>query len=144
MKAVLPKLIVAGLLFAGAANAATVTITGTNPTTNTDTTTIPATGEGSLTALRIEYGTCSAPGVFGTKVGEISRTPAAPGASFSHTINLNPGTSCVRAFVTNTYGNDSDASNVAVRTVDPPKPRPPVLARSRARDVSNYLRAVLG
>lgn len=121
-------IILIGLCLAGIATAATVTVTGTNPTQNTDNSTIPATGEGSLTNLRLEYGSCSAPGVFGTKVGEISRTAAAPGANFSHTINLNVGTSCVRAFVANTYGNESLPSNVAVKVVDAPTPKPPALA----------------
>lgn len=120
-------LLVLSLLVGGFAHAATATITGTNPTTNTDATPIAATGPGSLTSLRIEYGTCSAPNVFGTKVGEVSRAAGAPGASFSQVLNLQPGTTCVRAFVANTYGSESPASNVTVRVIDPPVPAPPVL-----------------
>jgi hypothetical protein len=106
----------------------TVTIGGTNPTTNTDNTAIPSTGAGSLVTLRIEYGTCSAANVFGTKAGEVSRTAGAPGAQFTHTINLNPGTTCVRAAVSNTFGTESAASNVVSKVVSPPTPRPPQLA----------------
>lgn len=116
-----------GMCIAGIASAATVTVTGVNPTTNTDGSTIPATGAGSLTNLRIEYGTCSAANVFGTKVGEVNRTAKAAGASFSETLNLDPGTSCVRAYAKNTYGVESDASNVTSKVVDPPKPGPPQL-----------------
>jgi hypothetical protein len=119
----------AGLLIVcTAAEAATVTYSGTNPTKNTDDSTIPATGAGSLTSLRIEYGTCSAPGVFGTKVDEVTRTSPAAGANFTGSLNLQPGTSCLRIFVKNTYGVESDPSNVAVRVVEPPKPMPPSLA----------------
>jgi hypothetical protein len=110
------------------AEAATVTYSGTNPTKNTDGTDIPASGAGSLTTLRLEYGTCSAPGVFGTKAGEVSRASPAAGANFTGSLNLNPGTSCLRIFVQNTYGTESDPSNVTVRVVDPPKPMPPTLA----------------
>jgi hypothetical protein len=126
-------IVLLGLCIAGIANAATVTVTGTNPVANTDNSVIPATGDGSLTTTRIEYGTCSAPNVFGTRVGEVSRTAGAPGAQFSHTLNLNPGTTCVRAFVSNTYGSESAASNVASRTVDPPTPRPPQLTTIAAQ-----------
>jgi len=109
------------------ASAATVVVTGTNPTQNTDDSAIPATGAGSLTNLRIEYGTCSAPNVFGVKAGEVSRVAGAPGSNFSQTLNLNPGTSCVRALVSNTYGVESAPSNVASRVIDPPTPKPPTL-----------------
>lgn len=126
-------LAVIGLLWAGIAGAATVTVTGTNPTNNIDTSAIPATGAGSLVTLRIEYGTCSAPNVFGTKVGEVPRTAGAPGASFSQTLNLQPGTTCVRAFVNNTFGVESDASNVTSKVVDPPKPSPPQLTTVAAQ-----------
>lgn len=118
----------AALLSLSTAEAATVTVTGTNPTTNVDTSTIPATGEGSLTNLRIEYGTCSAPGVFGVRAGDVPRIAGAPGSNFSQVLNLQPGTSCVRAFVSNTYGVESIAGNVVAKVVNPPTPNPPVLA----------------
>lgn len=121
-------LLVLGLL-AGTAIADTVTITGNYPTQNTNDSAIPATGEGSLTTGRIEYGTCLAGNAFGTKVGEVTRPVAgAPGAAFSHSLNLNPGTSCIRMMVTNTYGNESAPSNVTTRTVATPTPKPPTLA----------------
>lgn len=116
-----------GMCIAGIASAATVTVTGTNPSTNTDTSAIPATGQGSLNNLRIEYGTCGTGGAFGTKAGEVNRPPVAPGAQFSEVLNLDPGTTCVRAFVRNTYGVESDPSNVASKVVAPPKPGAPVL-----------------
>src|SRR5690349_11389263 len=101
------SLAIALMLVVTAAKAATVTITGTMPTQNTDNSTIPATGSGSLSNVRLEYGTCNGT-AFGTKVGEVSRAPTAPGAAFSYTLNLDPGTSCVRALVSNTYGKESD------------------------------------
>ena len=110
-----------GLCLANAAGAATVTVTWTPPTTNTDESAIPATGPGSLTTYRIEYGTCLAGGAFGVKAGEVTRAAPATGT----TLNLQPGTSCVRAFVANTYGNESAASNVASKIVPAPTPKPP-------------------
>lgn len=108
-------------IVAGVANAATVTVTWVPPTTNTDGSTIPATGIGSLKTYRIEYGTCSANGVFGTKAGEVTRSAPASTA----VLNLNPGTACVRVVVSNTYDIESDASNVATSVVPFPKPSAP-------------------
>jgi hypothetical protein len=103
--------------------AATVTVNWTNPTANTDSSPIPASGAGSLASARIEYGTCTATGGFGTKAGEVTRTQPATTA----TLNLQPGTTCVQVRVTNTYGIESAASNVATKVVDPPTPNPPQL-----------------
>ncbi len=111
----------------GIARAATVTYSGTNPTLNTDDTPIPATGAGSLTQLRIEYGTCVGT-AFGTKAGEVLRTSPAAGANFTGSLNLQPGTTCIRVLVQNTYGSESQPSNVVSRVVDPPIPKPPTLA----------------
>jgi hypothetical protein len=105
----------------GCAAAATVTVSWTPPVTNTDGSAIAATGAGSLTQYRIEYGTCSAPNTFGTKAGEVTRAAPATGT----TLNLQPGTTCVRVFVANTYGVESDASNVTTTVVNPPKPSAP-------------------
>lgn len=112
-----------GFCIVGIARAATVTVTWTPPTTNTDESPIPATGEGSLTNYRIEYGTCIG-AAFGTKAGEVTR----PAPATSATLNLNPGTTCVRVSVANTYGNESAPSNVASKVVAPPTPKPPQLA----------------
>ena len=123
MKSVLPKIVALGLLavLPKLAVAATVTITWTPPTANTDNTPIPASGEGSLKTYRIEYGTCTSPGVFGTKVGEVTR----PAPASTAVLNLNPGTTCVRVFVANTYDQESDASNVATSVVPFPRPKAP-------------------
>jgi hypothetical protein len=115
------------LLCAPLALATTVTIDATMPTQNVDNSLIPATGPGSLSGARVEYGTCIGT-AFGTKVGEVARTVGAPGVTVSYTLNLDPGTSCVRVFVSNTYTVESDPSNVVTRKVDPPKPKAPTLA----------------
>lgn len=117
------KLLLALVLLGGQtlSSAATVTVTWTPPTTNTDDSTIPSSGPGALKTYRIEYGTCSAPGVFASKVGEVTR--AAPASST--VLNLNPGTTCVRVFVANTYDVESDASNVATSVVPFPRPKAP-------------------
>lgn len=111
------------------ADAGTLTVTWTNPTTNTDGSAIPA-AQGqpeALQAWRIEYGTCAAGGSFGTKAGEFTRQRATGGAELTTvTQNIPPGNLCVRVFVANSAGAESDASNVAAKVVDPAKPRPPV------------------
>lgn len=124
-------LILLGVCVFGLATAATVAVSWVPPTTNTDTSAIPATGPGSLVTYRVEYGTCSAPGVFGVKAGEVPRPAPATGT----TLNLQPGTSCVRVFVNNTYGNESIPSNVASRVVDAPTPGPPTNLTASAPQV---------
>lgn len=110
------------------AKADTVTITWSNPITNTDTSSIPASGPGSLQSWRFEYGTCSAPNVFGAKVGEFPRTRAANGPALTSTTNnFDPGTTCIRGYVSNTYGVESLVSNVTSKTVTPPQPGPILL-----------------
>ncbi len=112
------------LCVVGIAKAATVNVTWTNPTQNEDNTAIPTSGAGSLSQARIEYGSCLATGGFGTKAGEVTRTMPATTA----TLNLNPGTTCVRVYVSNTYGIESLPSNVVSQVVNPPQPKPPVLS----------------
>lgn len=107
--------------------AAVLTVTWTHPSQNTDNTAIPATGPGSIASTRVEYGTC-APGstpaapVFGSKSGEVVVTGQAQTTPLP---NLGPGTYCGRAFTTNTYGEESAASNVAQKTINAPVPKPP-------------------
>lgn len=111
------------------AEAATVIVTWTNPTLNMDDTPIPAT-QGQPEALqtwRIEYGTCAAGGAFGTRVGEFTRTRTTGGPVLtSATQNLPAGNTCVRVFVSNFAGRESDASNVVARDVPAGRPRPAV------------------
>lgn len=109
------------VLFAvSAANAATVSISIAPPTQNTDNTAIPATGAGSIASYRVEYGTCVGT-AFGVRAGEITLT--AP----TGTVDVGPGTYCFRAFARNTFGQESAASNVATRVVNPPTPQPPTI-----------------
>ena len=112
------------------AAAGTLVASWDNPTTNVDGTPIPDTGPESLQTWRIEYGTCSAPGVFGTKVGEFIRTRPAGGAPLTTaTNNLPPGNTCVRVYVANAAGNESSPSNVASKVIDAATPRSPTNAR---------------
>lgn len=110
-------------LFLGVAQATDVTVTWTNPTTNTDGSSIPATGPGSLTGTRVEHGTCVG-AAFGTANGEVT---AAAGATSVVITGLAPATHCVRAFARNTYGTESAASNVFVKAISPPVPNPPTI-----------------
>jgi hypothetical protein len=104
----------------GIARADTVTVNWTPPTANTNGSAIAATGPGSLTNYRVEYGTCVG-SAFGVKAGEVTRAAPATGT----TLNLQPGTTCVRAFVSNTFGKESAASNVTSKVIDQPVPNPP-------------------
>jgi hypothetical protein len=106
----------------------TVTVNGTNSSQNTDNTNIPASGPGSLVTLTLEYGTCNTDNTFNTPVGTVPRPAVAPGANFSETLNLAPGKTCIRAYLTNTFGSVSSPSNVTTRVVAAPVPKPPTLA----------------
>lgn len=118
-------ILLAACVLCPAAFADTVTATWTNPTQNTNGTAIPASGAGALDGARLEYGTCSAPGVFGTKGGEVARPRGTGAQPSTAVVNLAPGTSCLRVLVYNTFGNSSTPSNVAVSVVSAPTPNPP-------------------
>ena len=114
--------LVLSLMFAESAIGGVV-VTWSNPTANTDGSSIPASGAGSLTSTRVEYGTCSGSS-FGTKSGEV---PVPAPATSVDLGTLAPGTWCFRAFAKNTYGNESAASNVAAKTINSPVPNPPTI-----------------
>ena len=114
---------VPGLLIAGLALAAILTVNWQNATTNTDGSAIPASGPGSLTETRIEYGTCNAAR---TAIASVLGTITVPGtATTAQSPDLGPGVYCARAQHVNTYGVASDWSNVASREILAPKPNPP-------------------
>jgi hypothetical protein len=116
------------LLNSPPADAATSIVDFVHPTTNNDNSPIVDNGtdETSLASWRVEFGTCSAPNVFGVKAGEVIRTRPVGGASLtSVTLNTQSGLKCFRVFVTNLAGRESDASNVASRTIEAPTPRSP-------------------
>jgi hypothetical protein len=113
-------------------SAATITVSWDNPTTNRDGSDIP-TVQGDPEALqtwRIEYGTCLAGNVFGTKAGEFVRTRAVGGPEITTaTNNVPPGLTCTRVFVANTAGNESFPSNVLSKTTQPSTPNSPTNVR---------------
>lgn len=119
-RARLATLVVLSLLACGIAWAAVHSSSWTKATTNTDGSAIPATGAGSITTT-VEYGTCNGQG-FGTRIADVI---AGTSSSTAPTPNLGPGTYCFRAKHTNTYGVDSDWSQVAQLIEAPPKPNPP-------------------
>lgn len=109
-----------GLLYASG-----VSVTWELPTQNVDGSAIPASGEGSIASTTLEYGPC-------TTAGAVPATPAeltVNGAGTTADLNgLIPGREyCVRAFVTNTFGQKSGYSNTVKKQVPFPVPRPPVL-----------------
>lgn len=93
-----------------------------NATKNTDNSTIPATGAGSLTRTAIDYGTCATGGAFGTKQGEIFVAAPANTATVSMVVIQQY---CFRAWHTNTFGNTSGFSNVATKNNPAPTPGNP-------------------
>lgn len=109
------------------AEAGTSTLSWVNPTKNTDGSNIvdDNVDETSLASWRIEFGTCSAGNVFGTKVGEVIRTRPVAGSLTGGVINTASGLKCFRVLVTNKSGKESLASNVASRTVESPTPNAP-------------------
>lgn len=117
------KLALLLLLAAGTVQAANVEVIWTQPTTNEDSSPIPATGPGSIASNRVEWGSCAGTG-FGTKVAEKVVTPAATSTTVP---NLGPQTWCFRVYATNTYGVESNPSGVASRIVTPPKPSAPTI-----------------
>jgi hypothetical protein len=104
-------LLVAGLI-ASVAQAATVTVTWTNPTANTDGSALPAT---QITRTTVVWG-ASASALTGSKV--------VTGSASSTTIDLAPGTWFVAARTT-ANGNDSALSTVVQHIIVQPTPNPP-------------------
>ena len=117
-------LLLIGLAVMTCAQAGEINVYWTNPTTNTDGTAIPASGAGSLTGTRVQYGSCSGT-AFGVMTAE--RVAAAPATTVSFT-GVAPGTHCVRAFARNTYDSESVASNVASKIIPAPVPGAPVVS----------------
>lgn len=102
------------------AYAATHNVSWTKATSNTDGTTIPATGPGSV-VTQVEYGTCNGDS-FGTRIGDVVANSSGTTAV---TPNLSPGTYCFRARHINTYGEES-AWGATVKVVEAaPVPNPP-------------------
>jgi hypothetical protein len=108
------------LLFATSAMAGEAQLSWTQPTQNTDGSTIPASGTGRLTGNRVEWGTCVGT-AFGTKAGEQAFTT--PTAAYT-VLNLTPGAWCFRAYASTTYG-ESGPSAVAAKVIAAPMPNPP-------------------
>ncbi len=103
------------------AMAAVLTFSWTAPTQNTDNSTIPASGAGSIVDYVVTYGPCNAGRTDLTSItGTIIRTTVS-GVS----PDLPPGTWCGYVQARNTYGNVSAPSNVAFKVIPAPTPKPP-------------------
>jgi hypothetical protein len=109
--------LVALYLVSGAAHAATVTVSWTNPTQYEDGSSLPAS---DIERTRIEYGTCNGQ-AFGNKLGEFTANGAATTATSP---NLSPGTYCFRAY-TRAKGLESQPSAPVQKTILQPPPKPP-------------------
>ena len=102
--------------------AASVTVTWTHPTQNTDGTALAL---ANIASTRVEHGTCSGT-AFGTKAGEA----VVPAPATTTTFDLGPGTHCFRAYtktVAAVGGLESSPSGVASKVVPFPPPNPPVI-----------------
>ena len=113
-------------LLPGLALAADINGSWTNPTQNTDGTALTAS---DLDSTRMEFGTCSAPLVFGQKLGEVIVAAPLQKATASP---AGYGTFCLRAYTRANYvengvkvTRESSVSNTASVTVPAPNPAPP-------------------
>lgn len=103
------------------AQAAEATLGWNNATKNTDGSTIPATGPGSLLRTHVNYGTCINGTQFGTGIGVIVVPAPANTAVVS---SLVAQTYCFVAKHENTFGEFSGNSNVVSKTITLPNPTP--------------------
>ena len=103
------------------ANAGDAALTWTLATQNTDGSAIPASGPTSLTATRVEWGTCSG-SAFGTVVGQ--QTVATPSVTYTVT-GLAAGVWCFRAYSRTVAGLESAPTNAVTKTILQAPPQPP-------------------
>jgi hypothetical protein len=82
---------------------------------------VDGTGDDVVASTRVVYGTCSAPGVFGTETG--AKVVPWPGAAASFT-GLPGGTYCFRARHTTVGGTSSNWSGAVAKTYSR-KPKQP-------------------
>lgn len=115
------KRLIACLLLAFAplcAEARVLTVSWTNPTTNTDGTPLPPTGPHwhpeNIREVQVQIGTCNG-SAFGSVVGYVV---AYWGANTVRTYDISPGVWCIRAIVRNVAGYSSASSNVVRVLID--------------------------
>lgn len=111
------------LILPSFALAATLNFSWDNATTNTDGSSIPSSGAGSLVATHIEYGICN-PGK--TDIAQVQGTVTVAGAlQAGQSPDLPPGEWCAHARHENTFGQFSAWSAVASKSVPAPIPNAP-------------------
>lgn len=115
------RLLVLLVLFTGSAFADTVTVSWQNATKNTDGSDIVASGPGSLVQTTIYYSKC----VNGDLASDPPARVVAPSVLETDFDLSEPADWCFRGTHTNTYGQESEVSNLAVKAVAPPIPDPP-------------------
>ena len=105
-----------------AANAGTVSLSWTNPTTRTDGSPIPV---GELSAIIVQTGTCVSLDQFDVKLSETTVSQF-PTPRNTLTLTLNPGTYCFRAASIDSRGVQSTTwSNTVYKIIDPAPLNPP-------------------
>lgn len=116
-------------LFAGLASAATVPLDITHPTRDVNGGTLPASGAGSLTGFRSEWGSCNGT-AFNVKAGEtVTAAAVAPATRTVANLTLGPGAYCIRVYArvsgVATPFVESAPTNAAQVTVESTAPVPP-------------------
>jgi len=120
------KLILLSLMFSSTVLGDTATVTWNHPTTNTNGSTIPASGEGSLVSSRVVYGIC-------TVVGTFNNAPSSLLVLYpTNSVEINSlaaGQWCFGVYSKNTYGSESLISAIVSKTIanTPTIPNPPVI-----------------
>jgi hypothetical protein len=112
-----------GLSFAGHASAKDASLEWTLPTTYEDGGALPAS---EITSFKVDYGTCSAPGVFGTSMGVITTPGAATAAVVT---GFTSGTFCFRVATVASNGEQSIWTNAVSVVFSKGKPKPPTNVR---------------
>ena len=115
----------ASMLAAALAIGADVRVSWTQPTTNTDGSSIPLSGAGSIVSNRVEWGSC-----VGSAFGSPAGSQTIPAATSHVVTGLAPALHCFRITAINTYGSESAVSNVAQRAVAAPIPNPPIVTQA--------------
>lgn len=134
--AVLGVVLLIGLATGAAVPTGKVNVLWTNASTATDGS--PLIGSNQLVRTTVEHGTCSAPGVFGTKRGE----DFVPYPQAVIEFELPVATHCFRAFHTTAGGGNSAMSNTAMKAVGEtaPLPAPPTGLKAKQRVVYTVLK----
>jgi hypothetical protein len=112
-----------GLAFAGSASAKDASLSWTLPIAYESGEALPAS---EIASFKVDYGTCSAPNVFGTSMGVVTVTGAATAATVT---GFSSGTFCFRVATVATNGEQSVWTDAVSIVFSKGKPKPPTNVR---------------